>query len=270
MPDPGYGGANADNPLLSVQGQTAELLLNAPDRKNALSLAAWQRIPALIGQISSALGIRVCLVRGAGGRSFCAGADIAEFEATRSTPEAAMWYDEINVAAFKALKSVPVPVIAAIEGPCLGGGLGLALACDLRIASRTAFFGIPAAKLGLAYPPDALSDLLELVSPSDAKRILFTGERFTAHDARQMGLVNEVTEPDALEDRIEALTAAICANAPLSIQAAKQAVNHLSQPTAHVDLEELRLNARHCIDSDDYREGCRAFLEKRQPLFTGR
>ncbi|CTQ59065.1 enoyl-CoA hydratase [Roseibium album] len=270
MPHDGNSAVKTDNPILAIRGQVAEIVLNAPDRKNALSLSAWERIPGRLHELTANPEIRVCVIRGAGRRSFCAGADISEFKAIRSTPEAAMRYDAINVAAFKALKNVAVPVIAAIEGPCLGGGLGLALACDLRIASQTALFGIPAARLGLAYPPDALSDLLEVVSPSDAKKILFTGERFSAESALQMGLISEVLSPDALDARIEALCNAICANAPLSVRAAKQAVNNLSDNAAQEKLENDRLNARNCIDSADYDEGCRAFLEKREPVFSGR
>ncbi|WP_029061658.1 enoyl-CoA hydratase [Labrenzia sp. DG1229] len=270
MPHDGNSVANTDNPILAVRGLIAEIVLNAPDRKNALSLSAWERIPERLHELTANPEVRVCVIRGAGGKSFCAGADISEFKAIRSTPEAAMRYDAVNVAAFKALKNVAIPVIAAIEGPCLGGGLGLALACDLRIASQTALFGIPAARLGLAYPPDALSDLLEAVSPSDAKKVLFTGERFSAESALQMGLINEVLTPNALEARIEALCNAICANAPLSVRAAKQAVNNLSGNTAKTTLESDRLNARNCIDSTDYSEGCRAFLEKRLPVFSGR
>lgn len=269
MQDAGGRTANMDNPTLTVHGQIAKITLNAPDRKNALSLSAWERIPGLLHDMAAGPAVRVCVVQGAGGRSFCAGADISEFEETRSTPDAAARYDEVNVAAFKALKSVEIPVIAAIEGPCLGGGLGLALACDMRIASNTAFFGIPAARLGLAYPPDALSDLLEVVSVSDAKQILFTGDRFSAEAALQMGLINEVLPPNALEERIEDLCNTICSNAPLSIKAAKQALNKMAQITSHAGLENDRLNARRCIDSADYREGCSAFLEKRQPIFSG-
>lgn len=256
------------NPVLNIHGMVAELVLNAPERKNALSLAAWERIPDVLLELSAVPDVRVCVVRGEGGKSFCAGADISEFEAIRSTKESALRYDAINVAAFAALKSLEVPVIAAIEGPCLGGGLGLALACDLRIASRTAVFGIPAAKLGLAYPPEALSDLLETVSSADAKRILFTGDRFTAEDARQIGLVNETVAPSDLQNRINALCDTIVSNAPLSIRAAKQAVNEMSAKTAR-DSDLHRKNAQNCIESSDYREGCRAFLEKRRPEFTG-
>ena len=256
------------NPVLNIHGMVAELVLNAPERKNALSLAAWERIPEVLRDLSAAQDVRVCVVRGEGGKSFCAGADISEFETIRSTKESALRYDEINVAAFTALKFLEVPVIAAIEGPCLGGGLGLALACDLRIASRTAYFGIPAARLGLAYPPEALSDLLETVSASDAKRILFTGDRFTADNALQMGLVNETVDPADLQGRINTLCDTIVSNAPLSIWAAKQAVNELSAKAAR-DPELHRQNAQTCIESSDYREGCRAFLEKRHPEFTG-
>ena len=256
------------NPVLNIYGMGAELVLNAPERKIALSLAAWERIPDVLRELSAVQDVRVCVVRGEGGKSFCAGADISEFEAIRSTKESALRYDEINVAAFTALKSLDMPVVAAIEGPCLGGGLGLALACDLRIASRTAFFGIPASKLGLAYPPEALSDLLETVSSSNAKRILFTGDRFAAEDALQMGLINETVDPSKLQGRINTLCDTIVSNAPLSIWAAKQAVNEMSAKRAR-DPALHRRNAQTCIESADYREGCRAFLEKRHPEFTG-
>lgn len=256
------------NPVLNVHGMVAELVLNAPDRKNALSLAAWERIPSVLRKLAAVPDVRVCVVRGEGGKSFCAGADISEFEAIRSTKDSALRYDEINVAAFHALKSLEVPVIAAIEGPCLGGGLGIALACDMRIASTTAFFGIPAARLGLAYPPEALSDLLEAVSSSNAKRILFTGDRFNAEDALQMGLINETVSPADLQERVTALCDTIISNAPLSMRASKQAVNEMSMRDASTP-ETHRQNAQICIESADYREGCRAFLEKRLPEFAG-
>ena len=258
------------NPLLRFSGQVAELILNAPERKNALPLAAWQRIPDLMLQLQLDDTVRICVVKGAGGKNFCAGADISEFEAVRSNPEAAKHYDDINVAAFKALKSVPIPVVAAIEGPCLGGGLGIALACDMRIATRSAFFGIPAARLGLAYPPEALADLLAAVPPADAKQLLFTGERIPAERALHIGLINEITGEDQLDDRIETLCQTISSNAPLSLKAAKHAVNLLSEQSGGADMSAALRNAQTCIDSEDYREGCNAFLEKRSPAFQGR
>lgn len=261
--------ASPDNPILDIQGPVARLVLNAPDRKNALPLAAWQVIPERLRAIGNSPNVRVCIVEGAGGQSFCAGADISEFEAIRSTPQAAKHYDAINVAAFQALKALPVPVIAAIEGPCLGGGLGLALACDIRIAARSAFFGIPAARLGLAYPPEALGDVLEAVSVSNAKSLIFTGERISAEKALQIGLVNEIVEDGELQRRIRALCDTVGANAPLSLKAAKQALNRLAKPKA-ADLDEAFRNAQICIDSADYREGYNAFLQKRKPVFQGR
>ncbi|GAB2183135.1 enoyl-CoA hydratase [Roseibium sp. LAB1] len=269
MPTQTSPSSSTDNPMVVRSGQIAELVLNAPDRKNALPLAAWQAFPDLLSELARDPAVRVCILRGAGGKSFCAGADISEFEAIRSTPEAAKRYDDINVEAFRALKSLPVPVIAAIEGPCLGGGLGLALACDLRIASRSAFFAIPAARLGLAYPPEALGDLLEAVSPSNAKRLLFSAVRLKAEEALDMGLVNEVVDDQELNQRVIALSEVLCANAPLSLKAAKQAINRLAQPGIQTDPAADFANAQACIDSADYREGCRAFLEKRAPVFTG-
>lgn len=269
MTSPASRNAGTDNPHLVIRGAVADLQLNAPARKNALPLAAWQALPQLAERIRNTPEVRVCVVRGAGGRSFCAGADISEFEAIRSTPEAAKRYDAINVAAFKALKTLPMPVVAAIEGPCLGGGLGLALACDLRIATRSAYFSIPAARLGLAYPPEALGDLLEAVSPSDAKTLLFTADRVSADKALRIGLINEVVEDTELDGRIESVCATLCANAPLSLKAAKQAINLLSAPATTAALDKLFEDAEACIDSADYREGCRAFLEKRPPRFSG-
>ncbi|MES0810609.1 enoyl-CoA hydratase-related protein [Roseibium sp. SCPC15] len=269
MTDPDAVFSETDNPQLILGGQVAELVLNAPTRKNALPLAAWERIPTLVQQIETHSSARVCIVRGAGGQNFCAGADISEFEAVRSNPVSAKRYDDINVAAFKALRLLSIPVIAAIHGPCLGGGLGIALACDIRLATRSAFFGIPAAKLGLAYPPEALGDLLAAVPPADAKQLLFTGERFSAERALQMGLVNEVLDEDKLESRIENLCSSICANAPLSLKAAKHAVNQLSH-SSDTNLGTALRDAQTCIDSEDYREGYRAFLEKRHPVFKGR
>ncbi|QDG77026.1 enoyl-CoA hydratase [Labrenzia sp. PHM005] len=257
------------NPSLTTAGQIAELILNAPERKNALPLSGWRRIPELLNQLQDDSEIRALIVRGAGGKAFCAGADIAEFEAVRATPDAAAHYDQINVAAFQALKALPVPVVAVIEGPCLGGGLGLALACDLRIASSTSFYSIPAARLGLAYPPDAVGDLVEAVSPSNAKRLLFTADLLSAAEALQIGLINEVHEPDALDTRVAELCAVFEQNAPLSLKAAKKTINLLTSVEAKANLTQAYAMARVCVDSADYAEGCRAFLEKRKPVFQG-
>jgi enoyl-CoA hydratase len=245
-------------------------MLNAPERKNALPLSGWRRIPELLQPLQNDSHVRALIVRGAGGKAFCAGADIAEFEAVRATPDAAARYDEENVAAFRALKALPVPVVAAIEGPCLGGGLGLALACDLRIASRTSFYSIPAARLGLAYPTEAIADLVEAVSPPNAKKLLFNAERLSAEEALQIGLVNEVHEPDALENRISQLCDVFKENAPLSLKAAKTTINLLAASAADADLSAAHKMARICVDSADYAEGCRAFLEKRRPVFEGK
>ena len=266
-----------DGPALryEVRDGIATLTIDNPARMNALTAAMWGAIPDLITRAGADPAVRVVVVRGAGTRAFSAGADISEFETARAG-QAVHAYDELNHAAFAALSGCVKPVIAMIHGFCLGGGLGIALACDLRVASTNAQFAIPAAKLGIGYNPRWIGPILRAVSPTTAKLIMFTGRRFNSEAALEMGLLTEVVrvtggEPgDPLAEAVTALATEIAANAPLSVAASKAAINELSQSGRVADVAALDPLIKACFDSADYAEGRRAFMEKRKPLFTGR
>ncbi len=240
-----------------------------PERMNAYTAAMWEALPGLLRKAEADDAIRVVVLRGAGTRAFSAGADISEFETSR-TGEAAKVYDRLNHQAFAALSDCAKPTIAMIHGHCLGGGLGIAVCCDLRLADEAAQFAIPAAKLGIGYNPRWVRPLLGVVSPPSAKEILFTGRRFTAADAARMGLVNRVLAADKLEAETRALAAEIAGNAPLSVLAAKRAIDELTRAPEHPDTATLDAMVQACFTSADYAEGRRAFLEKRKPRFEGK
>lgn len=248
------------------EGSMGFLMLNRPDRRNALNRDMWAALPALVEALDSDPETRVLVVRGAGSEAFAAGADIAEFAAARSSPDHVREYEALNGAAFAALRATAKPAIAMISGFCIGGGLALALACDLRIASENAVFALPPAKLGLAYPVEGLADLLHAVSPAFAKEMLFTARRYGAAEALKAGLVHQVVAADRLEQETSELSAEISENAPLTIKASKRAIDALAGRAISDDLTEL---AAACFASQDYAEGQRAFLEKRKPHFIG-
>ena len=256
-----------------VQAATSEgvgwLTLNNPERRNAISLEMWQAIATIIADFERDPAIRVIVLRGAGGKSFAAGADISEFESRRSTPEQIEVYEKIVVEGKGQLAAATKPLIAAIQGYCIGGGVTLALLTDLRIASATSVFGIPAAKLGVAYNVESLAKLTELVGPSVAKELLFTGRRFEAEKAHGIGPINRVVASDDLETIIRETAAEIANNAPLTILAAKLAIDQsLKDPEAR-DMLAVKAKARACLYSEDYKIGRTAFLEKRSPKFVG-
>ena len=252
-----------------VEGAIGWLIIDNEPKKNALSLAMWQAVAAAVKQLSDNPAIRLIVLRGAGPDSFVAGADISEFEETRSSPEKAKTYDEVNVAACEALKASDKPTLAMIRGHCLGGGLALALACDMRLAAEGAQFGIPAARLGLAYPLGLVADVLRAVPASIAKRLIYTAERLGSDEALRLGLVDELVAEADLETRTRDLARTIAANAPLTLRAAKIAINALADGSASEALAKAQSAANTCFDSTDFVEGRTAFLEKRKPVFEG-
>jgi enoyl-CoA hydratase/carnithine racemase len=228
----------------------------------------WGAIPRLITEAEADPAVRVIVLKGAGGKAFSAGADISEFDSAR-TGDAAKIYDALNHAAFEALLGANKPTLAMIEGFCLGGGLGIAACCDLRLANDAATFAIPAAKLGLGYHPRWVRTLLTLAPPASVKELLFTGRRFGASEALQMGLVNRVYPAAALDAETRMLADTIAANAPMTIRAAKAAIDELTLKPETADIARLEALVKACFESADYAEGRKAFGEKRKPMFKG-
>jgi enoyl-CoA hydratase len=259
---------STDKILARSAAGVGDLVFNNPEKRNALSLEMWVGIAEAFDAFDSDPAVRVIVLRGAGGKAFISGADISQFEERRSTTEKAADYNSITDRAWRALADSPKPVIAAIEGFCIGGGLAVAMKADIRIATRNSVFGVPAARLGIAYPTDSVRDLVNLVGPSEAKSILFTGKQIDAQTAHRIGLINEIVAQGSLDDAVAQLTATLIENAPLSMQASKATVDQIARNRP--DRERLAALANICIESADFAEGRKAFMEKRKPRFVGK
>jgi len=260
---------DAERKWISVdrkQDGVVTILLDRPEKKNAINYAMWRRLADTVGDLSADTGLRA-LILGANGPDFCAGADISEFDTMRGEPGRARTYEAANSAAFAALRNAPFPTIAAISGVCYGGGFGLAAACDLRIASTEARFAVPAARLGLAYPVDAMGDIVHAVGAQIARYLTLTGASLGAAQALDAGFLLEVVATDPL-DRADQLASTIAANAPLSIRASKASIAAVLSGRAE-DAETAARIGDATFTSADYAEGRAAFKEKRKPSFQG-
>jgi enoyl-CoA hydratase len=251
------------------RGALGFMVFEQLERHNALSQEMWRQIPAAAAQLDADDEVRVVILRGAGEAAFIAGADISEFERSR-TADNVDDYDRDNGRAYLALSSIGKPVIAMIHGYCIGGGVAIALSADLRYAADDARLGIPAARLGLGYGMAGVEALAQIVGYANAKEIFFTAKRFDAEAALRMGLINGVFAKDRLEAEVSALAATIAENAPLTLRAVKLAVRELQRPAGARDLDAVKGAIKACYDSADYREGVAAFMQKRRPSFSGR
>jgi enoyl-CoA hydratase/carnithine racemase len=256
--------------VAEVDGGIGWLTFNRPERRNAMSMEMWRGVGDAMDAFRADDAVRLVIMRGAGGKAFVSGADISEFDAHRADAEQKRQYAAITARGNRALRQFDKPLLAMIQGFCIGGGLAVALTADIRIATPESVFGIPAAKLGLGYEYPGLAGLARLVGPSVARDILFSARFLPADEALRVGLINRIVPEGELEAQTREYAALIARNAPLTVRAAKAALDEWEKEPSSRDLARVDAMVNACFDSDDYKEGRRAFAEKRTPEFHGR
>ena len=255
--------------LAAVRDGVGLITFNQPEKRNAMSVEMWDGLADVLDVWERAPAVHVVVLAGAGDKAFVSGADISQFEQRRGNADAQREYDRLTSAGRAKLAAFGKPVIACIQGFCLGGGLGIALQADIRVAAEDSMFGIPAAKLGIAYGFDMVRRLVSLVGPAHAATLLFTGERIGAAEAARIGLVNQVVPAAVLEESVMAMARGIAANAPLSITGMKLILRQAMLDPTDRDMDAVTRAVAACFDSADYAEGRTAFMEKRRPVFRG-
>jgi enoyl-CoA hydratase len=258
-----------DKIITEKSGDIARVIFNQPEKRNAVSLEMWEAVEAAVGRFGEDADVRILILSGAGGKAFVSGADVSKFESERASEDAVAHYNATTKRVYDMIEAFPKPTIAQIDGYCIGGGVALALSCDLRICGQGSQFAVPAAKLGLGYGYPGIKRLVDVVGPSFAKEIFFTARRFDAEEARVMGLVNRVVDDGKVADAAEETAKMIAANAPMTVGSVKFIVGETVKDESARDLAECDRRVKACFDSQDYIEGRRAFLEKRKPQFVG-
>ena len=256
--------------LAGIMEGVGRITFNQPEKRNAMSVEMWDGLSQILDAWLGDPAVRAVVLTGAGDKAFVSGADISQFAANRSNADARERYDRLTIGGRARLAAFPKPVIASMQGVCLGGGLGIAMQADIRIAAEGSMFGIPAAKLGIAYGFDMVRQLMSLVGQANARMMLFSGERIDAAEALRIGLVNRVVPPAELPGAAATLARTIAGNAPLSVAGMKLIANNAVRDPADRDMEAVAQAVAACFDSADYTEGRTAFMEKRKPAFQGR
>src|SRR5215467_1089083 len=261
----------ADGKILKrIKDGVGILTFNNPEKRNAMSLEMWEGLGQALTDLRDDAGVRVVVLVGAGDKAFVSGADISQFEKTRHNAAASEEYSKKSDAQRALLGNFPKPTISCIRGFCLGGGMQVAMLTDIRIAAEDSQFGIPAAKLGIAYGYDGLRNLVSLVGPSWARLIMYTGMRIPSAEALRIGLVDRVIPTSELLGATMQIATTISGNAPLAIKAAKITIAQILKDPADRDMAAIKQIGIDCMDSEDFREGRRAFMEKRKPQFKGK
>ena len=258
------------NKMLSrIDNGVGYITFNNPEKHNAVSIEMWDALETMLDSFRSNDRVRVIVLNGAGGKSFVSGADISKFDKERSSKEAVLSYNKRTQKVYENLESFPKPTIAMINGYCIGGGLNLAVCCDIRICSEKSKFAMPAAKLSLGYPFSSIKRLFDVMGPGMAKHFMFTADKISAAEALSGGLVQKLISEKDIETFVKDYALTISKNAPLTIKAMKQiGVEILKNPDER-DLLICEQLASACFDSEDYKEGRKAFMEKRQANFKG-
>jgi len=255
--------------LSRIEEGVGYITFNNPDKHNAVSIEMWDALEKILDNFRNSNKIRVIVLNGAGGKSFVSGADISKFDKERSSKEAVLSYNKRTQKVYELLESFPKPTIAMIDGYCIGGGLNLAVCCDIRICSEKSKFAMPAAKLSLGYPFSSIKRLFDVMGPGMAKHFMFTAEKISATEALACGLVQKLISEDSIDSYVKDYALTIANNAPLTIKAMKQIGIEILKNPDERDLLLCEKLASACFDSEDYKEGRKAFMEKRKPNFKG-
>jgi enoyl-CoA hydratase/carnithine racemase len=253
-----------------LEGSALHIVFDNVARHNALGVDMWGAVPTLLAQAENDERVRVVVFSGAGEKAFVSGADITQFEDKRAQQEAVKQYEALAEDALMGIYRFPKPTIACIRGWCIGGGVNVAISCDIRIAASDSVFSIPAARLGLGYRYSALKNLVDLIGVGAAKDLFFTARRIDAAEALRLGLVTRTCAVDELPSLLAEYTNSIGENAPLTMFAAKTIIGEILKPSPDLDAARCRELILACFESEDYAEGRRAFMEKRKPQFKGR
>jgi enoyl-CoA hydratase len=248
----------------------AEIIFNNPEKLNATSLEMWQKAGDLAKEYAADPSVRVLILSGAGGKAFVSGADISKFESQRASAESNEVYSKASLGAYEGIYNFPKPTIAKIQGYCIGGGMNLAICCDMRVATANSKFGVPAGKLGLGYGYTPINRLAHVVGISRAMQFLYTAQQIGAEEAFAIGLLNKIAPDGELDKTVSDMASAIAENAPLTIALVKASAREITRPEGAPDHAKLKALSDACFSSADFKEGRTAFMEKRKPKFQGK